>query len=94
MKSEEGFEAAIAEFDRRVGLKHVCAFHLNDSKVELGRAVDRHEDLGAGAIGFPLFARLMADRRFADLPGFLETPGGPPAWKRAISKLRRGSTKR
>ena len=94
LKSEEGFEAAIAEFDRRVGLQHVCAFHLNDSKVELGRAVDRHEDLGAGAIGFPLFARLMADPRFADLPGFLETPGGPPAWKRSIARLRRGTNSR
>ena len=29
--------------------------------------------------------------RFAQIPGFLETPGGPPAWKRAIARLRRGT---
>jgi deoxyribonuclease-4 len=93
VSTEEGLEKAIAEFDRRVGLQHVCAFHLNDSKVELGRAVDRHEDLGSGAIGFPLFVRLVQDRRFADLPGFLETPGGMPAWKRAIARLKKASAK-
>jgi deoxyribonuclease-4 len=86
--SEAGFEAMLADFDRIVGRRHLCAFHLNDSKVELGRRVDRHECLGKGAIGFDLFARLARDRRFADLPGFLETPAGPPGWKREIARMR------
>jgi deoxyribonuclease-4 len=88
VKSEEGFERVIAEFDRVVGLARLKAFHLNDSKVALGGRVDRHQCLGEGEIGFELFARLMNDRRFAALPGFLETPGGPPIWKKEIRRMR------
>jgi deoxyribonuclease-4 len=89
VKSEAGLAGVIAEFDRLVGLERLRAFHLNDSKVELGRRVDRHECLGKGAIGFDLFARLMNDPRFAQLPGFLETPLGPKVWKREIARLRK-----
>ena len=89
VKSEEGLARTLAEFDRLVGFDRLEAFHLNDSKVELGRRVDRHECLGKGEIGFELFARLMNDPRFAKLPGFLETPQGPKVWKREISRLRK-----
>jgi len=89
VKSEEGLERVLAEFDRIVGFERLRAFHLNDSKVALGGRVDRHECLGRGAIGFPLFARLVNDARFAALPGFLETPAGPPGWKREIARMRR-----
>jgi len=91
VESAAGFEEVIAEFDRRVGLKRLVAFHLNDSKVPRGGKVDRHECLGKGAIGFELFARLARDPRFADVPGFLETPAGVPGWKREIARLRRAA---
>src|SRR5688572_7422956 len=89
VKSEEGLTRTLAEFDRVVGFARLKAFHLNDSKVELGRRVDRHERLGKGEIGFALFARLVNDPRFAKLPGFLETPLGPKVWKREIARLRK-----
>ena len=88
LKSAEGFESVFAEFDRRIGLKQLAAFHLNDSKVAHGGRVDRHECLGAGAIGFELFARLARDPRFAAIPGFLETPAGVPGWTKEIAQLR------
>lgn len=88
VKSAEGFEQVFAEFDAKVGLRHLCAFHLNDSKVAHGGRVDRHECLGKGAIGFEPFARLMNDPRFARLPGFLETPAGVAGWKKEIQQLR------
>ncbi len=91
VKSEEGLERVLAEFDRVVGFDRLSAFHLNDSKVALGGRVDRHECLGKGAIGFDLFARLAKDRRFAALPGFLETPEGPPVWKKEIARMRRAA---
>jgi len=88
IKSAEGFAQLFAEFDAKVGLRHLCAFHLNDSKVAHGGRVDRHECLGQGAIGFETFARLMNDPRFARLPGFLETPAGVEGWTKEIAQLR------
>lgn len=88
LKSEAGYADVFAEFDAKVGLEHLVAFHLNDSKVAHGGRVDRHECLGKGTLGFELFARLMNDPRFATLPGFLETPAGVAGWKQEIEQLR------
>jgi deoxyribonuclease-4 len=62
------------ELERLVGLEHVRAFHVNDSKKGLGSRVDRHEHLGQGCIGVEPFRWLVRDRRFKDLPMILETP--------------------
>jgi len=66
----------MAEFDRRIGLERLRAFHLNDCKKGLGSRVDRHEHIGQGAIGEAGFAALMRDGRFAAVPKILETPKG------------------
>lgn len=73
LRSEEGYEAAFAEFDEVVGLAQLFAFHLNDSKKPLGSRVDRHEHLGEGALGLEPFRRLLHDARFAAHPAVLET---------------------
>lgn len=65
-----------AEFDRSIGLKHLAAIHLNDSKTARGSRVDRHEHIGKGRIGLEAFRFIMADRRFAKIPKVLETPKG------------------
>ena len=59
-----------------VGINQVLAFHLNDSKTDLGSRVDRHEHLGKGKIGLAPFRFLMRDPRFAAVPKVLETPKG------------------
>jgi len=76
LATAEGFAAVMAEFDRRIGLERLCAFHLNDCKKGLGSRVDRHEHIGQGAIGEAGFAALMRDGRFAAVPKILETPKG------------------
>ena len=73
LQTEEGYERTMDELDRSVGLGHVRAFHLNDSKRPRGCRVDRHEHIGRGTIGLDAFRRLVNDARFADLPAFLET---------------------
>jgi len=73
LSSEEGFGRAFSELDRVVGLEHLKAFHLNDCKKPLGCRVDRHEHIGAGAMGLLPFRLLVNDPRFAEIPGFLET---------------------
>jgi deoxyribonuclease-4 len=59
-----------------VGLEQVLAFHLNDSKTELGSRVDRHAHIGQGKIGKEGFRHIVNDSRFRHLPGCLETPKG------------------
>ena len=73
LSTPEGYDRTFREFDAVVGLSHLRAFHLNDCKKPLGCRVDRHEHIGQGALGKEPFRRLVNDRRFAALPGFLET---------------------
>jgi len=73
LTTPDGYQRTFAELDRTVGLKHLRAFHLNDSKKPLGCRVDRHEHIGRGAMGLEPFRMLVNDERFATLPAFLET---------------------
>ena len=66
------------EFDTIAGIEHIKAFHINDSKKELNCHVDRHEDIGKGAIGLEAFKLIMNDDRFIDIPKILETPKDSP----------------
>jgi deoxyribonuclease IV len=74
IRTEQGWNSALDELDKLVGLKQVVAFHLNDSKTELGSRVDRHAGIGEGKIGREPFRHIVNDPRFANLPGCLETP--------------------
>ena len=78
IRTGEGWEAAVAELDREVGIDRVAAFHLNDSKRELGSRVDRHEHIGEGFIGLEPFGRILNDERFQGIPKVLETPKTHP----------------
>ncbi|MFW9831860.1 MAG: deoxyribonuclease IV [Candidatus Thorarchaeota archaeon] len=72
----EGFNKVMDDFDRIIGLHHLKAFHINDSKADLGSHRDRHENIGYGYIGAPFFEKLVNDPRFEHHPMILETPGG------------------
>lgn len=73
LKSETGYNRVWQDFERIVGFKYLKAMHINDSKVDLGKRVDRHESLGKGKLGWDFFKRLMADSRFDNIPLILET---------------------
>jgi len=74
VRHPKGWDAAIREVAKWIGLKEILAFHLNDSKTGLGSRVDRHEHIGKGKIGLPGFRHAVHDPRFAKTPGCLETP--------------------
>lgn len=74
IRTPKGWNATIAEVDSLLGLKEILAFHLNDSKPELGSRVDRHEHIGKGKIGKAAFGHIVSDPRFVNHPGCLETP--------------------
>lgn len=68
------YQALWKSFDEIIGLEHLRAIHLNDSKKELGSRVDRHEDIGKGQLGLEAFELIMNDERLFDVPKILETP--------------------
>ncbi len=84
----EGWNRVLKEFDTLIGLKHLCAFHLNDSKNPLGSRKDRHANLGEGFIGLECFKFLMSDPRVKWIPKYLETPDGATRWKEEIALLK------
>jgi deoxyribonuclease IV len=74
IRSPETYAATMDELDRILGLDRLLAFHLNDSKRELGSKVDRHEHIGDGHIGLDGFRNVVNDQRFTAHAGLLETP--------------------
>lgn len=89
--SPAGYTQTFDEFDRLIGLRHLEAFHLNDSKKPLGSRVDRHDIIGEGLIGLDAFGRLLRDERFAKIPGYLETPplpNGDDSFGLCLTRLR------
>lgn len=74
IRTPQGWNHAIGEVADGIGLDQILAFHLNDSKTDLGSRVDRHAHIGQGKIGKKAFRHVVNDRRFGELPGCLETP--------------------
>ena len=76
MGTEKDYQATMRALNKTVGVKTIKAFHLNDSKRELGSRVDRHEHIGRGHLGIEPFRFLLNDHRFRKVPMYLETPKG------------------
>ena len=91
IRTAAGYAMAMAECLEMVGTERVLAFHLNDARAPLGSGLDRHENIGRGALGLAPFRRLLNDRRFAGVPKVLETPKEPEptADLRNLATLRR-----
>ncbi len=77
IRTPEGYEKVIEDFNQRIGLDSLVCIHLNDSKTVLNSRVDRHEHIGKGFIGKDSFRLIMNDRRFNDIARIIETPKGP-----------------
>ena len=87
--SPEGYENTFKEFERLIGFDRLKVIHVNDSKKPLRSRVDRHEHIGLGCLGLPVFRRLVNDPRFGHLPMLLETPKTPgrPAGRVEVDPL-------
>ena len=77
IRTEKSYKKTLREFDHLVGIDKIKAFHINDSKKDLGSRVDRHCHIGQGCMGLVPFRCLVNDRRFMKVPKILETPKGP-----------------
>ncbi len=87
-RTREGYDDLLRTVDSAVGLNRLRAFHLNDSKGDLGSHQDRHENIGKGKIGLEGFRPLVNDGRFRELPGCLEYPGDDAGYRRNLKTLR------
>ena len=83
-------EGVLAEFDRIIGLKRLCAVHLNDSMNPIGSHKDRHACLGAGQIGLPALLAVVNHPALCGLPAALETPNDLSGYAREIALVRGG----
>jgi deoxyribonuclease-4 len=70
-----GVDRLVADFGERIGLERLVMIHLNDSKSELGSRMDRHEHIGAGAIGPDGMRRILTHPDLRQVTYYLETPG-------------------
>jgi len=72
--SEKSYQDMWKKFDALIGLEHLKALHINDSKQKQGAHLDRHEDIGKGQLGIQTFELIMNDPLLMDIPKILETP--------------------
>lgn len=87
LSTQEGCIEVFNRFDEIVGFKYLKGMHLNDSMKGLGSRVDRHNTLGDGMLGFPVFEFVAKDKRFDGIPLILETPD-ESKWSREIQYLK------
>lgn len=73
LRTAAAYRKTMKEVEQTIGIETIRAFHLNDSKHELGSRRDRHEHIGEGFVGIECFRALLRDKRFFDLPMVLET---------------------
>ena len=82
------FDSFLSEFDSRVGIELLRAFHLNDSKYPFNKHLDRHENLGKGNISHSFYVDLFREPKLAKVPAFLETPEGEEGYPKDLKFLK------
>ena len=87
LRTESSYHETFKIFDDLVGVDKIKVIHCNDSKKPLGSRVDRHENLGDGAIGALAFKLLVNDPRFEQVPIIVETPIEDDGHAKNVAKL-------
>jgi deoxyribonuclease-4 len=74
LASAGGLAETVARLDDVLGLDRIPVIHANDSKGALGSHLDRHANIGEGAIGEDGFRRILHHRALQEKAFILETP--------------------
>jgi deoxyribonuclease-4 len=75
VRTKEGWDKVLSDFDRLIGLDKLPILHLNDSKFDLDAKRDRHENIGQGFIGDDGFQVILNHPKLKDKDSVLEVPG-------------------
>ena len=86
IRDEESYKQTMEKFDTMIGFRYLKGMHLNDSKPDLGKRVDRHDSIGMGKLGVEPFGFIMNDDRIDDIPLILETIN-EELWEQEIALL-------
>jgi deoxyribonuclease-4 len=86
LTAERGAATMLGEVLAAAGPGRVRLVHANDSLLGCGSKRDRHEGIGAGAIGVEPFRELLA--ALPEVPFVVETPGGKTGHARDIATLK------
>lgn len=78
LRTKEGVDKTLKEFDKHIGLEKLVMIHANDSMAELGKHLDRHQHIGMGHIGLDGFKNLVNNKTLNKLDWILETPKDEP----------------
>ncbi|KAF8625746.1 hypothetical protein AX17_006772 [Amanita inopinata Kibby_2008] len=92
IRTKEGWDAMLSQFDENVGLEYLRGMHLNDSKADLDSKRDRHENIGLGYLGIRTFRHILSDPRVQNIPLILETQNfeqPKELWGKEIQVLQR-----
>lgn len=87
LRTKEACDNTFTQFNKIVGFQYLRGMHLNDAKSQFASHVDRHQNLGAGNIGYTAFSYIMKDNRFDNIPLILETIN-PELWPQEIAWLK------
>ena len=74
ISTPEKYESVIKQWEKVLPIERVKAIHLNDSLTPFNSRKDRHENLGKGTIPLEIFATIVNDHRWKNVPIVLETP--------------------
>jgi deoxyribonuclease-4 len=75
VRTIDGVDEVLEQFDKELGLNLLRSLHLNDSLQPLGSNRDRHAPVGKGELGEDGCAAFLSAPAFDGLPCILETPG-------------------
>jgi len=75
LSTKKKMDTFFDEFEKKIGLKKLVVFHMNDSKDPFDSGRDRHENIGQGTLSMEPFKLLLRDERTRNLPFIVETPG-------------------
>ncbi len=83
-----GLDSVLEQFDKVIGIDLLKAMHLNDSKNPFASHKDRHELIGMGSIGTPLFEQVVNHPVLQGKPMILETPNDISGYAKEIAMLK------
>ena len=75
VRTPEGVSELADEINATIGIEHLKAIHVNDSRDARGSNRDRHAAIGKGEIGRKGFRAFLSEPRFQGIPAVSETPG-------------------
>lgn len=81
-------DGVLEAFDRIIGLEHLQAIHLNDTKNVLGSHKDRHERIGEGNLTMEGIIRIINHPKLMHLPFYPETPNDLEGYAGEIAYLK------